>query len=88
MNWRQYLKLLFIACKRFYLLFRCKKMVKSHIRHLQALTTVPVREPVTEPGTQVPVPVPDFTGGSGSGTGAKFRSGRVLTQMSDTRSKV
>ena len=37
--------------------------------------------PVTEPGTgPVPVQVPDLTGGSGtgSGTGAKFSSGRVL----------
>ena len=35
---------------------------------------------MTEPGTG-PVPVPDFTGGSGTGSGAKFISGRVLVWM-------
>ena len=40
---------------------------------------VPVKEPGAGP-VPVPVPVLDFTGGSGtsSGTGAKFSSGRVL----------
>ena len=44
-------------------------MVYSHLRHLQALATVPVRVLVTEPGTG---------SATGSSTGEKFSSGRVL----------
>ena len=85
MNWRQYFKILFVTCSDFTYLLRKEKCKNyGHTPILQALATVPVRVPVTEPGTglgtgdrawyryRISLVVPD------SGTGAKFSSGRVL----------